>query len=278
MKNLRPLRLNYVYYRNIAGSKRLPLRGQLLAIGAVVQRQYSSYVYTCLNGDLFAYTVSAFGIPDTTNLSNCYSDTKQVKVLKSRIYDNQDAWLRFDCPYCLIGDSSESFDHYLPQTVFPEFSILSNNLIPCCSKCNSIKSDQWKDLGATRNILNFYYDPIPAQQFLQCSIAFRRNTPRVQFSIINPGAVINAPLFRIIERHYQRLGLIERFKQKSNSEITNVANTMRQLIGVYTRAQASQFLLEDATQMKLSYGNNYWKALLKEAMANSVPFLISIGF
>lgn len=46
------------------------------------------------------------------------------------------------CPYCGLP-SNITLDHYLPRNIksFPEFSILSANLIPACSTCQSKKSD-----------------------------------------------------------------------------------------------------------------------------------------
>lgn len=46
------------------------------------------------------------------------------------------------CPYCGLP-SNITLDHYLPRKVgaFPEFSILSKNLVPACSDCQGKKSD-----------------------------------------------------------------------------------------------------------------------------------------
>jgi hypothetical protein len=277
MKNLNPLRLNFSYFRNIARSKHAPMRAQLIGLEPALKKHYAQYVSLGLRDSLFSYNISSYAGVDVINLTHCYSNTNQLKKLKGDIYKNQEAHIRYECQYCMIGDSSESLDHYLPQITFPEFSVLSNNLIPCCSKCNSLKNDQWKDLGATRNIINFYYDPLPITQFLFCNVTFPRGTPKVKFTLNNPGT-INATLYTIIERHYQRMGLTDRFEQKSNTEITNVFNTMTQLTATHNRAAAALFLRNDATQMKLSYGNNYWKAILKETIANSVPFLTFLGF
>ena len=46
------------------------------------------------------------------------------------------------CPYCTIGEAS-SLDHIVPKTVMPVFADHPNNLIPCCSNCNSKKSHRW---------------------------------------------------------------------------------------------------------------------------------------
>lgn len=40
------------------------------------------------------------------------------------------------CPMC-GGDGPRTIDHYLPKEWYPEFSVLSYNLIPSCATCNS---------------------------------------------------------------------------------------------------------------------------------------------
>ncbi|MDQ7860344.1 HNH endonuclease [Peribacillus frigoritolerans] len=48
-------------------------------------------------------------------------------------------YYRTKCAYCGIGDTNY-MDHYLPKDDFPEYSIHSYNLVPCCSYCNEKKS------------------------------------------------------------------------------------------------------------------------------------------
>lgn len=277
MRNLAPLRLNYSYFLKIISMKHLGVRTALQGIAPSIQTEYRKYVKACNGNNLHSFTASNFTGVDVVNLKDCYADRVEVNNLKQHIYDNQPSHIRYECQYCMIGDSGDSFDHYLPKEDFPEFSVLSNNLIPCCTRCNTHKSIYWNDAGLSRSIINIYYDQIPVQQFLNCAITYRRDTPIINFSISNPGG-INPNLFRVITRHFERLFLLDRFKLKSNTEITNVINSLTPLLGSYTLLQASTYLLDDVVQMKLSYGNNYWKALLKEALANSNRFLAQIGF
>lgn len=44
------------------------------------------------------------------------------------------------CPVC-GGPGVATVDHHLPQRHFPEFSVYSYNLIPCCDACNSKRRD-----------------------------------------------------------------------------------------------------------------------------------------
>ncbi|HHZ7933484.1 TPA: HNH endonuclease [Klebsiella pneumoniae] len=42
------------------------------------------------------------------------------------------------CPYCGIGTAT-TLDHYYCKSSLPQFSILKENLIPCCGECNKTK-------------------------------------------------------------------------------------------------------------------------------------------
>lgn len=277
MKRLSPLRRNFYYFRKIISKKHTTARLSLQAIELQVQVEYKKYIAACTTNSLSNFDVSIFNGVNHSNLKNCYANTIEVENLKKAIYDNQDRHVRYECQYCMIGDSSESFDHYLPKEAFPEFAVLSTNLIPCCTKCNSHKLTTWKDSTNKRNILNLYFDNIPPVQFLYCTVTLRGGTPIVSYNLRNPGG-IDPALYSIIEKHFDRLHLIQRFKNKSGTEIVNTINSVRQFLGTYNRNQVSQFLLNDVREMKCDFGSNYWKAILKEALANSTPFLRHIGF
>ena len=43
------------------------------------------------------------------------------------------------CPYCNVA-TVDTLDHVLPKKIYPEFSVLAQNLVPSCSRCNREKS------------------------------------------------------------------------------------------------------------------------------------------
>lgn len=45
------------------------------------------------------------------------------------------------CPYCGFGEISE-IDHFLPKSIYPEFSVFYFNLVPSCHICNSKKGNK----------------------------------------------------------------------------------------------------------------------------------------
>ena len=55
------------------------------------------------------------------------------------------------CPYCGRGGLG-TIDHYLPQAIFPLYSVFSQNLVPACSECQLIKGDRIQNVRRGRSI------------------------------------------------------------------------------------------------------------------------------
>ncbi|WP_201542494.1 HNH endonuclease [Psychrobacter faecalis] len=52
------------------------------------------------------------------------------------IYNEIKASAKEGCPYCGFLRDIEELDHFLPKSKYPQFSILTSNLIPSCKTCN----------------------------------------------------------------------------------------------------------------------------------------------
>lgn len=103
-------------------------------------------------------------------LLHCYNgNTKLVKELKEDIIKKQNIYYRSKCAYCGIGDTNY-MDHYLPKDDFPEYSIHSYNLVPCCSYCNEKKSKLFLDKEGFRKIFNPYFEDVGDQPIINCSL------------------------------------------------------------------------------------------------------------
>lgn len=274
MKNLTPLTRKISYWDNIVNNKNLAERTPLQAIRANVVNRITVYTKHANPNRLEVIPASPFAAPNIALLKGCYSKSYNLSTLKTRIREKQDVLLRSECQYCNIGEPN-TFDHYLPQLYFPEFSALSINLIPCCSKCNTEKGEEWLLLG-NRKIINYYYDSLPNIDYLNCTIIYRNNVPQANFSLNH--AIIPANIRHVITNHFDTLLLIDRYKQRSNSEIIDVLNAITPSVGILTRVQIQTQLRNEAANMKLSKGRNYWRAVIRIALSNTPRFLADAGF
>jgi 5-methylcytosine-specific restriction endonuclease McrA len=274
MKNLYPLRRKMFYWNRIVAAKNLANRTPLQALRPSVGQRITAYSQLTNPINLETIPASTYIAPNIGLLAGCYGKSDGMSYLKSKIINKQPMLLRGECQYCNIGEPN-TFDHYLPKTEFPEYSALSINLIPCCATCNMEKGEEWLQEGH-RRIINFYYDRLPNVIYLNCDIRFRNNDPVAVFTI--NAAAIPVNIRNVIVNHFDDLKLLERYQSRSNSEITDVYNTIVGFAGILNRAQVQAQLQLEAQTMMNSKGHNYWRAIIRLALSRSNRFLVLAGY
>lgn len=174
------------------------------------------------------------------------------------------------CPYCTIGEAS-SLDHIVPKTVMPVFSDNPKNLIPCCSNCNSKKSNTWLADG-NWDYINLYLDDIPTEQYLFVELSIENNTIRVKFYLDDSNS-IDKDLYLKISNHYKKLDLCRRFEQYSFHEISETAILIKQFSKLLGNDKCKEIILATSIELQNRFGSNYWKAILrKECCMNDSIF------
>ena len=112
------------------------------------------------------------------------------------------------CPYCEYGEIWE-IDHFLPKSIYPEFSVFFLNLVPSCHICNSKKSNKnnicihpyleyikdidkmlWAEFKLENESLIFYYHK-------------QKNIPA------------------IVEKHIDTFDILNRYKEKASVYISD---------------------------------------------------------
>lgn len=274
MKNLTPVAKEIFYWDLIVNNKSLKYRTPLQAVRAAVINRIDEYNIHSVGCNLQRIPASMFVEPDIANLGSCYAKSKNLSSLKVEIIDAQDDSLKAECQYCNIGEPN-TFDHYLPQVLFPEFSAISVNLVPCCSLCNTKKGESWLE-HRNRTIISYYYDSLPVSEYLLCDIHYRNNIPIAEFQIDSNRIPVD--IRNVVTSHYAKLRLLERYKLRSNSEIIEVMDAITPHVGTFSYTQIKTNLLNEALQMRQRKGHNYWRAVVRKALANSDAFLGQAGF
>lgn len=275
MKNLEPLTESFDYFEEIINSKQRPFKPLLLSSAGRVRAKYSEYEDKVRNGNkLKTIEESRIRNPLKDYLIHCYvGETKPLAKLKKEIIEFQDKNIATTCQYCTINSYS-TFDHYLPKEDFSEYAVMAINLLPCCPECNTKKNDFWIE-GTNLLFINLYYDPLPSEQYLFCEVVYVNDVPRVRFFLDNRNLSRNR-LFRIISTHYQRLNLLERFRNLSNSEITNLEIEIKSNHRGSTRSEIRRMIRAEIRELKRVYGQNYWRAIIKESLISNREFMQSL--
>ena len=209
------------------------------------------------------------------DLLHCYKSTaKALEELKKLITERQVDGTRDFCPYCGIG-SPRQFDHYLPKAKFPEFSVHSYNLVPCCGSCNGLKGETWLQGNGARTFINFYIDSLPTAPMLepdvQWSMKKGMRVPVVSFDLVRPVGFGSAK-FALIESHFKELELLARYKDQAHPEFLALRDAAfaRE---AKTVAALRKFLKNYLVRRELTLGPLNWRIALYRELMSHTPFL-----
>lgn len=261
------------YFNAIAEAKESGRKERLLALSDSVSASYRAYLTEPIN--LSALSPAAFTSLDADDLRHCYtSSTAPLERLKAAIDAHQesiDAGAAAMCQYCGLTSSPETYDHYLPKDVFPEFSAFSCNLVPSCERCNTLKGSKWVCAQNKRQIISFYFDPLPRQRFLFADIIIDPKPEAVFRLSDNPEDY--GELETVVRSHFRELHLLDRFKTASPAEFSDLEIELGPEVVAVGGGAVAQMLLRKATNMAISKSPNYWKVALLYGMAGSAEFV-----
>lgn len=171
-------------------------------------------------------------------LNTHYTDATQREMLYN-MYDRSRAYMvrlwdevaKMDgvlqmCPLCGKHEVTD-WDHYIPRSVMPEYSMHVHNLIPTCTYCNGDKHGDWVEDGK-RVYFNAYYDIMPdLRDVLDIKIELSADTgnPMVVVSL-KPLSEDAADNIRIVNSTIAKLHLISNYWQHQASRcIDKYVNT-----------------------------------------------------
>lgn len=109
--------------------------------------------YQANGGSPFAVVAQTFDVGVGDRQYELYDNRKNSGELKRM---RKRAGLK-SCPVC-GSPVTGSLDHYLPRTLYREFSIMRANLIPACGHCNSSTKGVTVHGGPPRRFIHPYYD------------------------------------------------------------------------------------------------------------------------
>ncbi|TDE01531.1 hypothetical protein [Flavobacterium sandaracinum] len=275
MRNLIPLNTVPIdEFDLIHKSKQEPAHTILQALRPTILNRYGNYKVEFDKNTLQNLPSQVYTLQEKKYLRKCYSDsTNALDKLIARIKENQPNYLRSVCQFCGI-DTDNTTDHYLPQSLFPEFSVNHLNLFPCCAVCNPIKNDYWisQDPNYT-GIINLYTDILPTQQFLFADVRFFRTNVIIKFRIDNPNG-IDSDLYQVIEYHFKRIKLLDKYNDKTGNIYQRVLNSYKGKTVYRGKPDLIQTnLLQEVKNHFSSFGRNHYEGILMEALANNNVFL-----
>lgn len=121
--------------------------------------RYSTYEF-CFGNPWVVLPDTSF-IPVKEQLKSLYSTPP---ITLNFIGDLRNS-IRGACPVC-GRDALGTLDHYLPKSIYSEFSFYSKNLVPCCDRCNNKRNALVKGAIAGERPLHPYFDDFAVNRIL----------------------------------------------------------------------------------------------------------------
>ena len=173
------------------------------------------------------------------------------------------------CPYC-NATSVDSLDHALPRAVYPEFSVLAQNLVPACVTCNRKKSNEcFQETGL--NLMHPYYVDIPDNPILFATVAVGAHIVTWEF-YLQQNADIDDEQFEAIQNLFNLLDLADRYFRVSLGDVIDRTGHLDELHQVGGATEIKRYFQREADSARRSRGENYWKTAILRALANSDDF------
>jgi hypothetical protein len=168
---------------------------------------------------------------------------------------------------CLKGQAT-TLDHFLPQDLYPEFSIFALNLIPACAICNNIKRTL---LGtdATGRFIHAYLDDLPTD------VPLYEAEIRVESSISAVYSVnrrLPQEIFRNTAYHFEKLSLGELYGLGAADELWNEGDVFVEAHHSGGKAKVRREALRLAERRRTKWGIHSWRAALFDGLAKSEDF------
>lgn len=262
----------FVAFQRIVECKREPQRTILLSVSENVRQRYQHYWDNQHN--LISILNENYSSDVKNALRHCYDvETEELNCLLKNIRQLPQKFghQASRCQYCGIGPGF-TFDHYLPKESYPEYAAYAINLVTCCSDCNTRKGAIFM-IDGQRQFINLYFDNLPDAQFLYVDIIFSvENIPIPTFYIKNIPE-LSADLSAVINAHFQKLKLYERYQDNISEVISELISGIQQNNLEENISQIVELLRYESGKKTRMFGPNYWQAVLIEALAGSEHFL-----
>ena len=263
---------SYKFHEDVIANKnRRPTdptyKTRLLALNPKIQELFLKHDDKFSKDELAILTPEVFTNSQKDDLKSLYDySTTPFIHLKTILMTDANGHIQPLCPFCTINNSN-TLDHLIPKTEFPEYSDNPRNLMPCCSECNSLKSSEWRN-GNERMYLNLYLDTLPLKQYLFVEFVIKDGTIKASFYIENRENIDNK-LFNRILNHYTKLHLCERFSQNSYNVISELKYLISNCQEFLQKDAIKDIIYKSAIKERDQYGWNYWKAILKIECCNN---------
>lgn len=253
------------YMVNIFKSKKRALRALLLPASPTVDERCKQYMEALPTLSSVAKQEWAADLRDA--LISCYDiNTISLSKLKDALLDALGATSASDlqrCPYCMLDEPS-TWDHYLPKTHYPEYSVFCGNLVYVCFRCNHRKGEDFD--GNKLLFCHPYFTVHLTSPVLHCNVSVEDDGLNIEYYVA--GSAELGPYVEIAMQHMERLKLARRFSSESAAVVSMFIAELRQQFTDGMNAEVLKKILRHRYRaVDMGLGPNAWEARLWHALA-----------
>ena len=248
---------------------------ELLSIEKQMEDCYINYKQHFDSNNLEILKSTRVGQLHKDSLLGLYSsDAAIVKHFRMRYFALNPQTYNNLCPYCTLSEANTT-EHILPKEKYPEYAVDTLNLIPACSGCYSKKGDSIIDVvSGKKTTINYYTDKLPHEQYLYVDFETSSNNIKAIYHLENHDNKINVEMYSLIERHFSKFDLLNRFNLKAIQEISELRN-LYVVENFSNEAEYNAFAAKQIRKIKMDMpqlGYNHWKVILYLSAATSDVF------
>jgi len=269
-----------ILLKTIMMEKYNPGKTTLLGVYETVASRYDQYLshFDTIGGIADSPFAAADQLEVRKALEKCYdSATESFEIIRGKILVEQPEPIKTLCPYCLLN-WPETIDHYIGKAKFPEFSILTKNLIPCCPQCNRKKLETWR-VNGHRRFIHFYNDNFFDQPFLRARLIYTagKSVPKINYYLQQPGGMSDAD-YQLVQWHFEDLELLWKYDQRATTTVSSEFTQMRAANAEMHIPPAGirKMLLNKHRASIADVCLNYYIAVIYETLANDGTFMASL--
>jgi hypothetical protein len=252
-----PVRGDMADYRTAIIRRPIAARSVLLRYEDTIRRAYDAYT-----DDITAIlSLEPIELEDNSHSALLLENYSALKIGRSleELSSVIDEAANFRCPMCNFEPSGTT-DHFLGKARFPEFSILSRNLVAACYTCNNGKGTH-----PVTDFVHAYFDCLPDEPFLLACTSWGPKL-RVTYSLERP-ANISDDMFGRLTRQFEHLALSKRLAREASFVLAEVIGNCARDFARGGAALVRSELLRQGDVAGSSYGINHYKTALYKGLA-----------
>lgn len=180
-----------------------------------------------------------------SELSSIYSSYFVPERLDSRVvYNTILASSVEGCPYCGGIGSVKELDHFLPKSKYPQFSLLTSNLVPSCKICNQdLKKSKFAKIYEDQ-IIHPYNDSNIFFEDKWIDVVFKPNhEKKIEFFVSPPDSWSESDKKRA-NFHFEMFDLAERYSTFIAGEYIDIKQSIENLMPILHNQAIVDYILQ----------------------------------